>query len=219
MVSSRERLALRPPPEDPKALQGFPKVVDRPKVLFRLARRDRHPWWFSSSLEGRFDLPAPAGTCYLACDAVAALFEVLGPSRTIGIVTAEFLASRKLARLPLLEDRTLADLTARSAAAFGITLEIGTVTPYKQSQAWAARLVEAGFGGLVGFLRHDPAASRGVALFGSGGEWSDGPVLGFEPLVPVARQAGLTVAPIPRLVELEIVEQGRLPQRPVRKRS
>jgi hypothetical protein len=68
----------------------------------------------------------------------------------------------------------------------------------------------------------DPKALQGfpkVVDFGSGGEWSDGPILGFEPLAAVARQAGLTVVPIPRLVELEIVEQGRLPQRPVRKRS
>lgn len=219
MTSLRERPSLRPPPADPAALRSFPELEDRPGLVYRVTRRDRSPWWFSSSLDGRFDLAAPAGTCYLAWNSVAALFEVLGPSRSIGWVSEEFLAVRHLVHLPLPGEPRLADLTARAAAAFGITLEISTVVPYALPQSWALRLAAAGFSGLVSFLRHDPAASRGVALFGPSGEWSEGPLLRSESLAALAARAGLTVAPVPVLAELEIVDGGRLPQRLRRKRS
>lgn len=198
-------------------MRAFPELEEPPGLVFRVVRRDRGPWWFSSTLEGRFDLAAPAGTCYLACDPVAALFEVVG--RTLGWVTEEFLAARRLIHLPLPGSPRLADLTSRGAAPFGITLEIGTIVPYSLPQAWALRLAEAGFVGLVSFLRHDPAANRGVALFGRSGEWTEGPVLRAESLGLLAARAGLGVAPVPVLSELEIVDGGRLPQRARRKRS
>jgi hypothetical protein len=46
-----------------------------------------------------------------------------------------------------------------------------------------------------------------------------GPVLRSEPLASLAEREGLTVAPVPVLAELEIVDGGRLPQRLRRKRS
>lgn len=57
------------------------------------------PWWFGSSLAGRFDLPEPHGTCYLAADPLAALLEVLGPDRRGGAVSEGFFAERRLHRL------------------------------------------------------------------------------------------------------------------------
>ena len=47
-------------------------------TLFRAHTAGLGPWWFCSDGSGRFDLPAPAGTCYVATSAVAAVRERLG---------------------------------------------------------------------------------------------------------------------------------------------
>lgn len=106
----------------------------------------------------------------MAGDPIAALLEAVGADREGGTVAAEFLAERRLCKLQVPRDYTMADLTSRRAAGFGITLEIGTMVPYKVPQAWAAKLRAAGFEGLVYWLRHDPSRSVGWALFGKGGE-------------------------------------------------
>ena len=119
---------------------------------------------------GRFDLPLPWGTCYLAGDPIAALLEVVGADREGGIVAAEFFSERRLRELQAPRDYTMADLTSRRAAGFGITSEIGTIVPYETPQAWAAKLRAARFEGIVYWLRHDPSRSVGWALFGKAGE-------------------------------------------------
>ena len=157
-------------------------------------RRGRSPWWFGSSGEGRFDLPPPDGTCYLAADELGALLEAVGPDRDGGAVSTEFLAARCLWRLRAPAERRLGDLTARRARGFGITAEIGTLVPYDLPQAWAARLHAAGFQGLVYWLRHDPARSEGIALFGPEGgaaeDWPEGEeieIVGPAPRPPARR--------------------------------
>jgi hypothetical protein len=52
------------------------------------------PWWFSSSLEGCFDLPAPDGTCYLASDELGAMLERLGAELLPGGCAPRFIARR-----------------------------------------------------------------------------------------------------------------------------
>jgi len=121
-------------------------------------------------MAGRFDLPAPHGTCYLASDPLAALLELLGAELERWIVSREFLAERRLRELKIPRELSIADLTSREAIGFGITAEIGTLVPYTLPQAWAAKLHEARFGGLVYWLRHDPSRAEGWAFFGPEGE-------------------------------------------------
>jgi hypothetical protein len=212
-MSRRAQLpSLDRPPADPRRLLDFPRVdVGPDEDLWRVTRRSRNPWWFGSSMTGRFDLPKPDGTCYLATDVLSALLEVVGPDRLGGAVSADFFASRALHRLQLPAERSLADLTTRRAAGFGVTLEVHSMVPYDLPQAWASALWQAGAEGLRYWVRHDPAAGGGVALFGSGGEqkaWRRGRELpiGGQLTRQLERECGIAVVEIPRRSEVELVE-------------
>jgi len=191
-------------------LAAFPHCEIGPHTsLFRVVRQGRGPWWFGSSLGGRFDLPVPEGTCYLATDPLAALLEAIGADRTDGGVSADFLRERRLRRLTLPHTVTLADLTSRQAAGFGITGEIDTIVPYELPQAWATRLREAGSEGLLYWLRHDPSRSPGIALFGPHGErtrwrrWREQPIA--EDLrARLAAECGIEVREAPRADQLTL---------------
>ncbi|MGI8415131.1 MAG: RES domain-containing protein [Nakamurella sp.] len=59
--------------------------------LVRAHHLANSPWWFAHDGEGRFDLPAPYGTCYLASHPAAAVRERLGetrPATALGRCTA-----------------------------------------------------------------------------------------------------------------------------------
>lgn len=100
MPKRGETVSLAPPPEDPAELEGFPRMVlESVTCLYRVGRAERSPWWFGSSLEGRFDLPEPDGTCYVALDPLTALLEVIGPDRERGYLSAEHLARRRVYEL------------------------------------------------------------------------------------------------------------------------
>jgi RES domain-containing protein len=164
-------------------------------------------------MSGRFDLPVPLGTCYLAGDPVGALLEVLGVDRRDGVVAAEFFAERQLRKLRVHRDYTLADLTSRRAAGFGITSEIGTIVPYEMPQAWAARLRSAGFEGVVHWLRHDPSRAVGWALFGRAGErrhWRRGsaiPISG-DLVKRLWTDCRIAVLPVPAAADLTILDDA-----------
>jgi len=210
----RERVGLRPPPANAAALRDFPrKRLATTTDLFRVARRGRSPWWFGSSGAGRFDLPPPDGTCYLAADEIGALLEIVGADRTGGAVSPSFLAERRLRRLRVPAERQLGDLTSRRASGFGITAEIGTLVPYDLPQAWAARLHAAGCHGLAYWLRHDPARTEGIALFGPEGVdegWPEGEEVEILPqlLDRLRDECGLEVVEVPRAAELRMVRDG-----------
>lgn len=208
---TREAPSLRRPPEDPKELTGFP--VRRFSVtgqLFRIVRRGCGPWWFGNSMKGRFDLPEPEGTCYLATDEISALLEVIGPNLERGSVSLDFLNARSLRKLELPEELDLSDLTSREAVRFGITGEIGTLVPYDLPQTWAAALRTLGSPGLAYWPRHDPARTVSVVLFGPQGErkrWRKGRE------IPVAQdlirrlreECGIEVLDVPRSDELVLL--------------
>jgi len=61
--------------------------------LYRIFRTGRSRWWFSYDGTGRFDLPFPAGTCYLAEDPLAALLQV---RRGLTLLSEAFLDARQL---------------------------------------------------------------------------------------------------------------------------
>ena len=78
--------------------------------------------------------------------------------------------SRLLARLELDRALSIADCTAESARAWGLTAEIHSSPDYTGTQAWAAAFARSGFDGICYFLRHDPAQRlTGIALLGPAG--------------------------------------------------
>jgi hypothetical protein len=161
-------------------------------------------------MKGRFDLPEPDGTCYLATDELSALLEVVGPDLEGGAVSSRLLQERSLRRLRLPGEQHLSDLTSREAIHFGITAEIGTITPYGCPQAWAARLRAAGSLGLLYWARHDPARKEAVALFGPHGErkrWRKGreQAISAALLERLRGECSIEVIDVPRSDELVVL--------------
>jgi hypothetical protein len=68
----------------PASLDKFP-VYDFTGALFRIHGAGKHPGYFSSTGDGRFDLIDidEAGTCYLASTAEGAFVEVFGDLRLV----------------------------------------------------------------------------------------------------------------------------------------
>jgi hypothetical protein len=187
---------LAAPPAD---LRRFPALRLTPiSALYRIHRRDRSPWWFSHDGTGRFDLPAPRGTCYLAGSPLGAFVEVF---REIALVSRAVVDARRVSTLhPPLTVR-LADCTRARSRAFGLTAEIHSTEEYDATQRWAAAFAAAGFAGVRYLVRHDPSQrSAGVALFGSAGAaaW---PVEATGPIDQAlcdraARRFGIRVLPV-----------------------
>jgi hypothetical protein len=192
-----------PPPPD--ELAEFPVWhVHAGTVLCRVTTSGLGPWWFSSEGHGRFDLPPPRGTCYLADDEVGALLEVLGP---ILVVSPTWARQLSIWHLGLRHQCTAADTTVREARGFGVTAELASITPYDLPQRWATAFAAAGHGGVRYRIRHDPGGARALALFGAAGErarWPRGrrrPV-DDEVLALLAEETGVRVAPLPALADL-----------------
>lgn len=168
---TRQRPSLRAPLAN-EDVRRFPAYVLAPaRYVFRVVR-DRHgPWWFSSALHGRFDLPAPEGTCYVASDDLGALLEIVGPDLLPGgCAPASLLAGRHLRRLGVPRTMRLADALASRAAQW-VTAEIATITPYTVPQAWARTFRRGRWSGVRYAIRHSPSRTRAsYALFGPAGE-------------------------------------------------
>lgn len=194
----------------PRACLGdFPAYRLVPGVpLFRAHLSAHGPWWFSSDGGGRFDLPPPHGTCYLATNPAVAVRErlgtVLGGSAS---VPASLLEGVVVSRLRLPVARRLANLQVARAADFGVTRELETMVPYAVPHAWARALSAAGLEGLRYGPRFTPGAASSVALFGAEGAHDlpadpdprpAGEVLGAPTPVPAPRRMDVTVVRPPR---------------------
>nr|WP_240954858.1 RES domain-containing protein [Rhodococcus sp. 105337] len=117
--------------------------------MHRGHRAGNGPWWFSSDGGGRFDLTPPRGTCYLAYDELTAIRETVGQAlAATGIISDEFAAERQLSTLTVPHNHRLADTCADTAADFGSTTELVTMTPYAVPQEWAAKFAATTFAGL-----------------------------------------------------------------------
>lgn len=198
----------------PEGLADFPSCDVSTVTLHRVTRADRSAWWFAArgpTGGGRFDLASPRGTCYLADDPVAALLEVLRPPYVTGrsIVAAQALQARVVWHVGGAPDVTIvADATARRAAGFGVTKEIGTITPYDVPRAWADALDAAGHGGVRWWLRFDPADGRGVALFGEAGPrpgWPQGERRPADDYRALVGELGVEVLDVPAADQLRFV--------------
>ena len=189
---------LGSPPGD---LEGFPaRDLDATQILYRIHRSERSPWWFSNDGSGRFDLlREDTGTCYLAERPVGAFIEVF---RTGTVVPELEVTARSMARLRAPSETKLADCTASGARSFGVTAAIHSQPDYELTLRWAQAFADAGFGGVLYWLSHDPSASElGVALFGRAGE-QDLPIestatIPVDVLDEARKRFGLVVLPTP----------------------
>lgn len=205
-MADRQRPAQGRPPG---TLDGFPtRRLTEATDLFRAHASDLGPWWFGHDGYGRFDLPAPRGTCYVALDPASAVRERLGPVLGASLeLPASLLEDVLVSRLRLPRAREVADVQARAAGAFGVTRELESMVPYAVPQAWARAFDEAALGGVAYGPRFTPGDATAVALFGPGGraDWpvDDSPLdAGQVDGVPTA------LAP-PRLEDLTVVRPPR----------
>jgi hypothetical protein len=205
-VTARERVAQGPPPPD---LVGFPSYrVEVMHDLYRAHAASLGAWWFSSDKSGRFDLPPPGGTCYLALDPESAVRERLGPVLGGGdSVPESLLADVVVSRLHAPVAAELADLQSRAAARHGVTRELETMVPYAVPQAWARAFAGAGLRGIRYGPRFTPGEGSAVALFGTAGaaDWDHDPdpvparqVPGAPKALTAPRRSDLTVVRPPR---------------------
>ena len=191
------------------ALAGFPAYrLDVRTVMHRAHLAGRGPWWFCNDGGGRFDLPAPGGTCYLATDPAVAVRERLGG--VLGgapFVPVSLLEDVVVSRLRVPESRRLANLRVARAADFGVTRELESMTPYAVPQAWACGLAGAGFEGVRYGPRFTPGAASSLALFDEAGErpWPVDPA----PTAAVAVPGVPRPMPVPARDELTVVRPPR----------
>lgn len=187
-------------PEPVRDLGDFPRrTLPRGTVLYRSHSVTNGPWWYASAQPepddgGRFDLPDPDGTCYVALDADTALRERLGEEIIrSGLVMAADVATTTISRLALPDDVNAADAAAPAAANW-VTRELGSMDDYALAQRWAVALFDAGCEGLVYQSRFTTGAEQyAVALFGDAGTrpW---PVDGAEDVRTLLGAAGIAVA-------------------------
>lgn len=173
---NRSDVALRPAP-GPELLQWLPRV-DAHGPHYRVHQErpgtDGGCWWFagterSSEPEGRFDLPIPRGTLYLAETRLAAALELCG----------RYLAGRVPIPVTAVEGRVvskiegkladLGDLTDKDAAKVGVTREISSIDNYKVTVSWASGADALSFNGLKYNPRFSTANDAAFSIFGDAG--------------------------------------------------
>jgi RES domain-containing protein len=153
-------------------LTGFPAATPSAKVtLYRAHSAGRAPWWFSSDGSGRFDVPPPSGTLYLADDVASAVRERLAhlvmPGQRVfeqeanGMVVSRF--------RPVAKPRC-ANVSDPSAVKWGVTRELTTMTDYSVTNAWAHRFLADEFQGVRYASRFTTGGSNAWALFGPAGK-------------------------------------------------
>ncbi|WP_248305735.1 RES family NAD+ phosphorylase [Agromyces sp. H66] len=166
MQPIRQRVAQENPAEGVD-LTRFPQAQMRDVTLYRAQKAGYpSPEHYASGADGRFNLESPRGTWYLADDAEAAIFEYLGldgyPYRVVPRGTAD---QFELWTLIAITRQRLADLKDRHAARFGVTSELGVMTPYDVPRQWATAFDDHGFEGVQYEPRFTPGCVA-VALFG-----------------------------------------------------
>jgi hypothetical protein len=120
--------------------------------------------------QGRFDLPAPDGTCYLACSAVGAVLEVF--QEHDGLLPEIELRQRLRAEVRVPQGApSAADLAARASRGAGLTAALWAGGDRSISQQWAVALRRAGWLALHHGIANDPSGrQRAVSLFDQSGE-------------------------------------------------
>jgi hypothetical protein len=214
---ARAQPALQPPTD--AILARIPTFEVAGEHVARVTWREfASPWYFHTRSDdpdqaNRFDLQRPHGTCHFAREPIPALIERLSdPEDLAPCVPYQLLQQLVVWQGPLSCRGPAADLTARASR---IPVEIGTVTPYQLPWAYADGLHERGLVGLQWTMRFDPAASKGLALFGPASDPARLP----DPAVwaPLARHQSATrflrelseafdIGDVPSFAELELAE-------------
>lgn len=192
---TRQAHALAQPPSD---LTDFPTACCS-GIWFRARSTGLGSWWYAHDGKGRFDLTPPNGTCYLGSRVEVAVRERLGET----LVAAGFISAVEADRMVVAQLRletVAADTTDQTATHYGITRELGTMTPYALPQQWAAALHAAGHPGLRYWLRFSVGGDLyAVGLFGPAGADTQAPD-DPEPIngLTACDDAGIDVVGIPR---------------------
>lgn len=208
-MTGRQRVSLTFPPAGPAPIPAVARPAEAWRAHIHRPDPSAGAWWFASGPDGRFNLDAPRGTCYLASDAASALRERLGPTLSgVNSVEAADVDPVAVSRLPVPRGRDLADTTAAEAVAVpGLTREICTVVDYELTRAWAAWFDSHHCGGVQYSARHTTALdSLSYALFGKAGTRTTRPHETRQAR-EVAIEAGLQVVSedVPD-VDIEIVD-------------
>ncbi|WP_448073902.1 RES family NAD+ phosphorylase [Georgenia yuyongxinii] len=195
---------------EPTDITGFPRrTVPAGETVYRShGERNadgtpRSPWWFASAPAdpdngGRFDLPTPNGTCYVAFDPTTALRERFGEElMELGVLSGEDVDATAVSRLTLQDDVAAAD-TGDERAANWITRELIAIDGYALTQRWAAAFARDGHEGVLYESRFTTVTETPPpAPFGPAGG-RDWPVDGTEDVRAVLGKAGIKVANPPR---------------------
>lgn len=165
-------------PLAPHLLTGLPVKPTVGLRLHRVFRSDRLSAWFFASVptggdpgsSGRFDLPHPDGTCYVADSAVGAVLETFQHLEGGLLPDAEL---RRRARLEVVAPSSsppAVNLAAARARGAGVTLELFATPDRALTQRWAVQLRRAGHRALWHAQRHDPTGRlRTATLFDQAG--------------------------------------------------
>jgi hypothetical protein len=155
---------------------------------------------------GRFDLPSPEGTCYLANRERVAAMERVGRFTSqrkpvpAGLVRGRVVTTVETSTLPA---KTLNLVSARAQTEAGVTGELFAGPDYSLTQAWAAAIRAAGHDALTYAPRFSPG-DRAIAVFGPEGPGTQ-PVVSSRPLQDVLAEAGISVAGVPSSSAIKIV--------------
>lgn len=146
----------------------FREHADRPD-------EDRGCWWFSSTPRGgepggRFDLPEPRGTMYVAETPAAAARERCGRFLAAHAPIPESLVFGRVVSAITATVSDLGDLTDPDSAAVGVTGEIHSADDYRLTSSWSAAADAIGLAGLKYMPRFTPGGEAAFALFGPAGE-------------------------------------------------
>ncbi|MDR1712296.1 MAG: RES family NAD+ phosphorylase [Propionibacteriaceae bacterium] len=164
--------ALLPPAADQDLRALAVAVLRAGTTVYRAHSVSNDPWWFSGTGLGRFDLPEPMGTLYVADNLETAVRERLR-ERVVaaGVVSPALAATFSVAKATMNSTWRCGHVSARSAARVGITRELCACPPsmYPVSQAWAVAICESGFSGIRYGARFMPGKANAWALFGTAG--------------------------------------------------
>lgn len=178
---------------------------------------DHGAWWFSAAPPnpddgGRYDLPAPDGTCYLAMSMEGAVWERIGPDHAkFGWVWSDLLTNRVVSELRLPRDVKAADVSSAGAPVYRVTSELITTSDYALTQDWARTLHEHGFDAVLSSLRFSPDGDKGLALFGPAGapdpSWDGDPAP--EAIEPLVRILGIEIVNRPDPAAVTVISPPR----------
>ncbi len=182
-------------------------TVSAETQMYRAHNTARGAWWFDSSRNGRFNLPAPSGTCYAATKVETAVREKVRDAVSESNVVSRALAdSFQVSTMAAPVDYKCAAVSSERAVRFGIVRELVTMENYAIPQQWAETIQANSFEGIYYASAYTTGSATALALFGSAG--SPGPRFteARHMTGPEACEAsGIVVAGPPTLKSLTVI--------------